>query len=102
MVRCWCQDRGTGDEASVVRRLAWNRGTALLAKSGVAFALVTSILDGPELDRCLELIEPLIRDALMNAKNRGRLGRRLYGRVDAEIELLYSARGLDLPAVDRR
>ena len=63
-----------GDEASAVRRLARNRGTALLATSGVAFALVTATLDGPELDRCLELFEPLNRDARMNAENHGRLG----------------------------
>ena len=42
------------DEASAVRRLVRIRDTALLAKSSVAFALGTSVLNGPELDRVLD------------------------------------------------
>lgn len=80
-----------------VRRIADDRGFALLASPGAAFELVAAIVDSVEPDRApfLKLFEILIRDARLDEEDRGRLGGKFLDEAGTTIELMLANRGLD-------
>ena len=86
---CLEQLRGAAS-VGAVRRVADDRGTALLATPGAAFEFVAAILDSIEPDRApfLKMFEILVRDARIDDEDRGRRGGEFLDEAGTAIELI--------------
>ncbi len=93
---CLEQLRGSAG-VGAVRRIADDRGAALLAAPGAAFELVSAMVDSVEPDRApfLKMFEFLVRDARIDEEDRGRLGGRFLDEAGTAIELILANRDLD-------
>ena len=93
---CLDELRGSTDN-NAARRIANDHGAALLTMPPAALELVSAFVHSIQADRerVLQLFEILIRDARMDAGDRGRLGGEFLDMAETAIELILANRGLD-------
>lgn len=91
---CLEQLRGSAS-VGAVRRIADDRGAALLAAPGAAFELVAAIVNSVEPDRApfLKMFSFLVRDARNDVEDRGRLGGEFLDEARTTIEPILANRG---------
>ena len=93
---CLDEMRGS-DEAGAARKIARERRTSLLGRKGFASGLVGVATDGgdSDRDRGLELFRALLREAGVDARNRGSLGGRFLEEAAASVRALVRKDKLD-------
>ena len=93
---CLDELRGS-EEPDAVRKMARERGTALLGRSGVASGLVGAAVDRDDGDRAaaLALFRALIREAGEDREKRGSLGGGFLEEASRSIEALIARDDLD-------
>ena len=93
---CLDELRGS-EEPGAARKMARERGSALLGRSGVAAGLVGAAVDGDDGDRApaLALFRALIREAGEDRDKRGSLGGGFLEEASGSIEALIARGDLD-------
>ena len=96
-VRICLEELRGREDIGAARRMAEERGTALLGREGVASDLVAVAVDGDDRDRehGLALFGGLIREAGEDKEDRGSLGRRFLEEAATAIGTLLAQDALD-------